>query len=86
MPRPRFHLRTLMIAVPVAGVILALSIRAAALLRLGQGGARVGRPALHRVGTGGVRLPAPEGGRVALHAGDLGVDLPGLRTATFPLF
>ena len=36
MPRPRFHLRTLMIAVPVAGVILALSIRAAALLGSGR--------------------------------------------------
>ena len=36
MPRPRFHLRTLMIAVPVAGVILALSIRAAALIGSGR--------------------------------------------------
>jgi len=30
MPLPRFRLRTLMIAVPVAGVILALAIQAAA--------------------------------------------------------
>ena len=27
------------------------------------------------MGAGGIRLPAPEGGRVALHAGGLGVDL-----------